>query len=214
MGIFFNGSGTNSGNGYTFTGTSTADLRIASEIGNDVGTTGTPGVNGIGVGAAEPISLEEAKNYVRIRNDRDDELIASLIRVARSHAERYLNSDIVPKQRVVNYDIISEPINLYYAPIVVDSSLSITFEGRIGVLDTDYEVLGTSNPLIRVLSGTVADEVEISYTTEGLSNGDIKSGVLALFAYHYMARGGEKPFMTNWKAFLSPYKTFGYYGVR
>ena len=76
------------------------------------------------IGITEPVTLLEVKNYLRITNSRDDDFINSIIPNARIRAERYLNSDIVSKQRREYFDNICEAINLRYAPITqVDSVL-------------------------------------------------------------------------------------------
>ena len=172
--------------------TSTSDVRVVREI-----------------STTEPVTLAEAKNYLRIQNDADDALITSVITNARRHAERFLNSDIVPKQREVYYTTVDEDINLYYAPIT--SVTSVAAEGETLVLDESYEVLGLANPVIRILSGGV-DKITISYTTAGLDPSDVKMGVLCLIAWLYYGRTAKMG--TNYKSWLSPFKTYGYYGVR
>lgn len=177
------------------TRTSTSDLRIVREV----------------TGSTEPVTLAEAKNYLRITNTQDDTLITSMIESARKNVERWLNSDIVPKERQVFYDNLTEEINLYYAPIA--SITSVTVEGTAQVLDEGYEVIGLDNPLIRLINnGGFAERVQIVYTTSGVSDASIKQAVLCYIAFLY--HGRDSKVNTNWKAFASPYKIYGYYGVR
>ena len=171
---------------------STSDLRVVRET-----------------STTEPVTLAEAKNYLRIVNSDDDALITSMITNARRQCERYLNSDIVPKERVVYYDYLSEDINLYYAPIA--SISSITVDGVAQVADEGYELLGLDNPLVS-LQNRIAEKVEITYTTAGLPAEDVNIGVLACIAWLYYGR--DAVMSTNYKAWLSPFKIFGYYGIR
>ena len=182
------------------TSVGSVDTQVISELNNTLDLTG--------VGAAEPVTLAEAKNYLRINNTQDDTIIASMITSARRQAEQYLNSDIVAKERVVYYERLTSPVNLYYAPIT--GVTSITVDGTT-LATTGYEVLGLQNPLLRILQGP-AEKVRVNYTTVGVNNNEIKIGVLAYIAWLYYNRDAKMN--TNWKAWLSPFKTFGYYGVR
>lgn len=166
-------------------------------------------------GTTEPVTLAEAKNYLRIDNTRDDDLITGLITNARTDAERFLNSDILAKQRRTHLNYFVEPINLWYSPIATVDG--VTVEGTALVVDEGYTVEGLNNPLI-CLSDLIAEDVQITYTTAGITSlaevdeNSIKFGILALIAWKYYGRTAEV--MTNWKAWLTPYKQEGYYGQR
>jgi len=161
------------------------------------------------IGITEPVTLLEVKNYLRITNTRDDDFINSIIPNARIRAERYLNSDIVSKQRREYFDNICEAINLRYAPITqVDLVL---IDGETMAVDVDYTVEGLDNPLFK-LEQSSADKVTITYTTAGIDASLVKPGVLALVAELYHSR--TEKVSTNWRSFLSPFKVFGYHGVR
>jgi uncharacterized phiE125 gp8 family phage protein len=161
------------------------------------------------IGVTEPVTLAEVKNYLRITNTRDDDYINSIIPNARIRAERYLNSDIVSKQRREYFAEISEAINLRYAPIA--SVDTVVIDGETMTVDTDYTVEGLDNPLFK-LEQTIAEKVSITYTTTGIDASLVKPGVLALVAELYHSR--TEKVTTNWRSFLSPFKVFGYHGVR
>ena len=161
------------------------------------------------IGTTEPVTLEEVKNYLRITNSRDDAFIQSIIPNARIRAERYLNSDIVSKQRREYFDNICEAINLRYSPIA--SVDTVLIDGETMTVDTDYTVEGLDNPLFK-LEQSSADKVTITYTTAGIDASLVKPGILALVAELYHSR--TEKVNTNWRSFLSPFKVFGYYGVR
>ena len=161
------------------------------------------------IGITEPVTLVEVKNYLRITNTRDDDYINSIIPNARIRAERYLNSDIVSKQRREYFAEISEAINLRYAPIA--SVDTVVIDGETMTVDTDYTVEGLDNPLFK-LEQSSADKVTITYTTAGIDASLVKPGILALVAELYHSR--TEKVTTNWRSFLSPFKVFGYHGVR
>ena len=166
-------------------------------------------------GTTEPVTLEEAKNYIRINNTQDDTLITSLITNARTDAERFLNSDILAKQRRTHLTYFTEPVNLYYAPIATVDG--VTAEGTALTLNSEYTVEGLDNPLVD-LENQFAEDVQITYTTAGITSlaevdtNSIKFGILALIAWKYYGRTDKV--MTNWKAWLAPYKQYGFYGQR
>ena len=154
------------------------------------------------------VSLDQAKLYLSVTNTIEDVMITSMITNAILQAEKYMNRDILGKVREMYLVRVTEPINLYYSPIV--SVNSVTADGVDLTLDTEYEVLGLDNPSIR-FTNTLAEKVVINYTTTGISDESVRQGVLALVQWLYDrgADGGR----TNWKAFLSPFKTYGYYGT-
>ena len=158
------------------------------------------------------VSLDQAKLYLSVTNTQEDVMITSMITSAILQAEKYLNSDILSKTRQMYLANVDEPINLYYAPIL--SVESVYLDGRLQVEGEGYEVLGLDNPFITFnhVSANIAQKVLIEYTTAGISDESVRQGILALVSYLYDR--GNNGMTTNWKAFLSPFKTFGYYGTR
>ena len=96
-----------------------------------------------------------------------------------------------------------------YSPIT--SVDLVVIDGVTMTVDTDYTVEGLDNPLFK-LEQSSADKVTITYTTAGLDSSLVKPGILALVAELYHSR--TEKVTTNWRSFLSPFKVFGYYGVR
>lgn len=81
--------------------------------------------------ATEPVSLTEAKNYLRVTNTQDDTKITSQITAARSIAEKYLNRDILPRTReqfILQVEAIDGNIDLYNGPI--DSVDAVTIDRK------------------------------------------------------------------------------------
>ena len=154
------------------------------------------------------VSLNEAKLYMSVTNTQEDVMITSMITNAILQAENYLNRDILGKTREMYLVEVCEPINLYYPPIEAVNSVSV--DGRTLTLETEYEVLGLDNPAIRFINGN-AEKVLINYTTKGISDQSVRQGILALTSWLYDR--GDNGSRTNWKSFLSPFKTFGYYGT-
>lgn len=164
------------------------------------------------------ITLEEAKLYMRVTNTREDDLITSMIDTSISEVERYLNSDILAKQRIMSLGYIDEPFKVYYAPIASIDSVVIDGETiAAGVDDGGYDLIGQNDPLI-ALPFLNAEKVVITYTTAGLQDNShlnaktIKQGLLSRIAWEYRSRDGMVK--SDWKAKLSPYRRFAFHGTR
>lgn len=161
-------------------------------------------------GATEPVTSDEAKNWLRLDwqdADEPEELarINSLIITARRRAERYLQRDVVSKSREIFWTYLDmEDVNIPYPP---NNVTSVTIDGVTGVVDEDYELLGFNNPFFRLMNGP-AERVQVAYTTPNFINDEVKTGILMLVEEMY------HDVKTQWKMVLSPFKTAGYYGQR
>lgn len=146
----------------------------------------------------EPVTLDDVKAYLGIDHDDDDAVLTAVIRQARIQAEQYLNRDIIARARQLYYPFVTNDIKLLRSPVNRDVDIEITIGGE---MTTAFEVLGLNNPVVR-LEARTAREVEITYTTEGLSNSDVRNGVLALCGHLYP----RSDIHLDWMAMLSPYK--------
>ena len=164
-------------------------------------------INTIGT---NPVTLTEAKNYIRVTNTADDTLIQSIIENATKKIESWINTDIVSKERAVYLERVDEPFKLYYAPINSDADLTIEVDGVVQTSDT-YELKGLENPLI-CLQSSLTEKVKVTYTTKGISDVGIKPAILAYAAFLY--HGRDAMMSTNWKIFANLYKQQNYYGTR
>lgn len=146
-----------------------------------------------------PVSVTEAKNYLRISNTQDDATLANMIIQATNMAETYLNRDINAKQREIFYPYLNRDIQLYSTPI--DTTVPIVVEID-GVATTGFQVLGFTDPIIR-LDSLPGEDVVIKYTTLGMGV-EVKQGILAAVALLYYGRTSEMS--TNYRDFLASYK--------
>lgn len=88
---------------------------------------------------SEPITLEEAKHFMRILEDDDDTLIESMIIGAREYAENYTNRQLMSATFELTTDIIYSGFKLPKSP--VQSITKIEYMDEDGV----YQVLDTSD---------------------------------------------------------------------
>lgn len=99
----------------------------------------TEGVYGYG---DEPVTLEEAKTYMKIDYDEDDTLITALIVAARQKLEKYLGICMIPKRVIAILQNDCGGIEIPYGPIygtidptlitdAQDQEVSVTIRGGI-----------------------------------------------------------------------------------
>ena len=110
----------------------------------------------------EPISLDEAKIFMHILEDDEDELITSMIVAAREYAENYTNRQLVTATfELTNYCLYSGFI-LPKAPFQSISKIEyINLNGNTQIMSTDdyydYQDNGISKLWINVLPTTKED---------------------------------------------------------
>lgn len=141
------------------------------------------------VTGSEIVTLQEAKDYIRVETTADDTLLATIISTAHAWCENYLSRDIIAKNRTVYYKMVDQSrtyfqeddagfINLPFAPVA--SIESVTSEGS----SADYEIKGVGNDSI-LLDQSPAKDVKINYITSGLSDDEIKMAILMLTSTLY-----------------------------
>lgn len=157
------------------------------------------------VTGSEIITVQDVKDYVRIDTSADDAIIGRMIEQARVWCENYISRDIVAKTRTYYVDKTNGMFDLPFAPVA--SISSVTIEG----LAAEYTILGLDNETIE-LDGGAAENVKVTYSTEGLTDGLLKQALLQLVSTYYDNRGdfvmgsvNEIP--TNVKSILSSYKS-------
>lgn len=142
------------------------------------------------VTGSEPITLDEAKAWMRISTDADDTLITALITQARELIENYLNRSIVPTTLVVDATPRYE-LQLPYGP--VDTITSVKDENDD---DVEYTWNGFTLTFGQRVFDVTAGWTQV-YTTTTYDAGDdpipagLKLGLLETIAYLYEHRGED-----------------------
>jgi uncharacterized phiE125 gp8 family phage protein len=157
------------------------------------------------VTGSEIVTTQDVKDYVRIDTDADDTIIGRMIEQARIWCENYISRDIVAKTRTYYVDRTNGVFDIPFAP--VNSITSVTVQGEAA----EYTVLGLDNETIE-LDGGSAEQVKVSYSTTGLSDGLLKQAILQLVSTYYDNRadyvsGSINEIPSNVKSILSSYKS-------
>lgn len=152
------------------------------------------------------ITLQEAKDFMKVDYSDDDTIIGYMIAAAHDWAENYLSKDIIAKQREYYLDKTNGLFDLPFAPNASIDEVKIN-----DVATTDYEVLGLNNETIELDAGESL-KVKIKYTTLGIDASLAKQAILQLVSTYYDNRAdfevgvGVNVIPTNVKAILAPLK--------
>lgn len=136
---------------------------------------------GIGGEFSEPISLERAKQHLRVVFSDEDEYIASLITAARCMAEERLNRTLVQRQLVATFSSWSERMRLLKPPIVsVDAVEYVDVDGAVQTFD-GFDSIGSHVSLAYGVSAPAmryrADAVRVTYTA-GYPEGEVPAPIM------------------------------------
>jgi len=154
----------------------------------------------------ELITVQEAKDYIRVDTSADDNIISAMIVQSRIWAENFISKDIVPKNRTYYLRYVDDRFDLPFAP--VDSVSTITIDGTA---TTDYELYGVDDSIV-ALNSLPSKEIKVTYITSGINNNLIKQAMLQLVSTFYDNRSDlkESNFIeipTNVKSILQGFKT-------
>lgn len=163
----------------------------------------------VGAPASEPVTLEEAKIYMRIDNDNEDALIGDLIVAARMTAEEWLKRSLITQSWKLSYDdncglfarTRNEPwvydmVRLSMGPVTEITDVSVfDREDNSTSLDSASYYLNASKDELVLTSSVSGIRVEISFDAGYGDAGDvpraIKQGMLAHIASMYDNRGSD-----------------------
>ena len=135
----------------------------------------------------EPITLQEAKDHLRISNTAEDTLITGLISAAREWAENYTNRSFIEKEVTVwitqtagesEFDLTHGPIATMDAVYGVDkdgTETALTLNG-------DYYLYGGSQKTIEFVSSLANSNYKIQYTTQDDCPEGAKQAILKIVA--------------------------------
>lgn len=147
--------------------------------------------------AAEPLTLNEAKLYLRVDGSTEDDSITSLITAARMAAEQYLRRSLITQSWVLAYD--DYLLSATYMPMgPVQSVASVTLVARDGgttTLDSSTYYLTARKDMLIFDATPFSHQVEIAYVA-GFGNAanvpsPIKQGLYLHLAALYANRSGS-----------------------
>ena len=167
----------------------------------------------------EPVSLDEAKNHLKVDTSEDDSLILGLIKSAREIAEHETNRALITQEWELILDTGGEEIDIPKPPIQsVDSIKVITEAGsEVEVSATSYYVDLGGKGRVRLKTGStwpthrgfasfiIAFTCGYGDNPEDVPRG-IRDGILKLITHLYENRGDDIP--KEALSVFAPYKVW------
>lgn len=158
--------------------------------------------------SSEPISLDEAKEHLRVTGSDEDRLINNLITAVRQEAESYLNRLLIEQTWDLYLDEFpEEDEEIVINKVPVTAITFIKYYDSDGALQTwartnydldhynepsrVYPAYGISYPTPRVIKNAVNIRFTVGYGDSGDVPDAIKSGMLLYLSYLYDNRGDQ-----------------------
>ncbi len=145
--------------------------------------------------ASEPVTLAEAKLYLRVDSTTEDNLISDLIVAARMSAEQWLRSSLITQSWKLSYnDYVDEAVLLPMPPVVsISSVVVINRDSTTQTISANNYYLNAAKNMLLFDNCVSGFSIEISYNTGYGSAAQvpspIKYGILAHIAAMYDERG-------------------------
>jgi len=160
----------------------------------------------------EPVSLAEAKLYLRVDNIDEDALINQIIKTARISAEKYMGKSLITQQWRLSFDKYA-PMEVYLRRLPVQSVTNVKFFDKAGnetILNSSQYNLSVDNRKLIFEITPLSNSIEINYTAGyGLSSSvpdDIKQGILIHIAQLYENRPFNTALQKRSRDLYFPYK--------
>ena len=157
------------------------------------------------------ITLNQAKQYLRIEHVHDDEMIQDMIEIALIAAENYIGLKLQEsKWKITIYDDLPSVIKIANGPIAKLESFKITrHTGEVSYLSNEFYILDQFAENIKMRRHYSIQKTEITYQI-GYENGQlpapIKQGLLEHLAKLYDLRGSDQALPISAKSLYQAYK--------
>lgn len=145
--------------------------------------------------STEPLTLAEAKLYLRVDDNAEDRLITEQITVSRELAEQFLRRSLMPQTWKLAYDDgVPAEVALPRGP--VQSVVSVLIRSASGIVQTvaaSTYTLTAAKQSLRFSQSLTGDQIEITYVTGYATQAEIpraiRQGMLAQLSALYDNRG-------------------------
>lgn len=149
---------------------------------------------------SEPISLDEAKNYLKIDFDTEDTLIAEMITSAREQAELFCNRSFVPKTIEFSTKDFENPVLLPFPNHTEITSVVVDGES------VEYTSTGLTQLEIEVTA--IGKELKVIYQAGGDITKAEKEALKKVLADMYRNRDESGALTENAIGYLSTFKVY------
>ncbi len=173
-----------------------------------------PVLNVVTAPASEPVTLEEAKLFLRVEHNDEDAMITGLIVAAREAAEGYMKRSLVTQTLSVAFDDYA-PMQFVLPRGKVQSVESVKFIDKAGdetLLTSGQYYLTAGNRALVFVVTPLSHQIEIVYLA-GFGDADavpnaIKQGMKAHVAYMYENRMNGSKIHGESRGYYAPFREF------
>ncbi len=164
--------------------------------------------------SSEPVTLAEAKLYLRVDDNNEDSLIADLIVAARMSAEAWMRASLITQTwKLVYNDYLDDEVFLPMAPVTsVTSVVVVNRDASTQTISSGNYYLNAAKNKLMLDSYISGYSIEITYNTGYGAAAQIpqpiKYGILAHIAALYDERGliGQENLPLQVSALYSSYR--------
>ncbi len=148
-----------------------------------------------------PVSLDEAKDHLRVIGDDDDNYINSLLLAATEWAEKFQNRTFVTRERKMELDAFQTIICPPYPPLISATIQYVDTNGTTQTLSSTYYRINTGSepgriteaygyywPITREVTGTVTITYTAGYGAKAKVPDDVKAAIKLIVGHLYEHR--------------------------
>lgn len=164
--------------------------------------------------AAEPLTLSETKEFLRVPHNDDDARIADIIITARTLAEQWLKRALVTQTwKLIFEDCLDSGARLPMGPVQSITSLTaIDAGGNAQLIDPSMYALSANSETLALLNSIFSTRIELVYVT-GYGTASqlpkpIKLGMLQHVSAIYDGQASLAPIPDSVLQFYMPFKEF------
>jgi len=161
--------------------------------------------------SAEPLTLAEAKLFLRVDGSEEDRLIAGFITTARQQAEHWLRRSLMTRRwKMTQSYQAGQPVQLSLGPVQSLEVVRITLNGSTHVMAEEVYVYDKPTERVALKSITAADTVEVEFIA-GYGEAEhipaaIRQALYEIIAHLYHHRGTGETMPQAVEALLQPYR--------
>jgi uncharacterized phiE125 gp8 family phage protein len=163
---------------------------------------------------SEPLSVEEAKAYLRVDTDDDDNVIDRLITTCSQSLDDYCEISLLSQTWELCTKSLPREITLSRGPVQSITDIKSFIDGTGTIVGSYYYYTEADYNLLKlktVYQWPVADYYKVryltGYSTKALIPEALKQGLLELIAYRYESRD-NKDIPDEVKQLVSKYKVY------
>ena len=158
-----------------------------------------------------PMKFIDVKNFLRVNDDHDDEIIKLCYMTAIETAEKYLNFYILPVK--IEYSVILKNYSLIIHHLPINNIDKITYcqhNDYIEMPDNEYVLL--KDNIIKFKNKLLSNKIKVYFTAGYLDESKIPKLIMKGILYHtaelYDNQTSTTLLSEKLKAFYSPYKYY------